>query len=78
MMQYVPVDGVYVYFRYDSKQTIMIAMNTSKEQKTISPADYTERANGFTKMKNIITGETTSLDNFSLNSYVSGVYELLK
>ena len=24
LMQYVPQDGVYVYFRYDDKQTIMV------------------------------------------------------
>jgi len=78
MMQYVPADGVYVYFRYDKKQTIMIAMNTSKEQKTISPTDYAERTNGFTKMKNVITGEVTPLEKFSLNTYVSSVYELMK
>ncbi len=78
MMQYVPADGVYVYFRYDNKQTVMVVMNTSKEQKTISPADYAERTNGFTRMRNIITGETAPLENFSLDSYVSGVYELLR
>ena len=36
MMQYVPQDGVYVYFRYDDKQTIMVVMNTAKENKTIA------------------------------------------
>ncbi len=78
MTQYVPVDGVYVYFRYDNKQTVMVAMNTSREEKTISPEDYVERTNGFTKMKNVITGTITPLQSFSLDSYVSGVYELLK
>ena len=29
MMQYVPQDGLYVYFRYDAKQTIMCVMNAS-------------------------------------------------
>ena len=32
-MQFVPQDGVYVYFRYDDKQTIMVVMNTAKENK---------------------------------------------
>ena len=36
MMQYVPDDGLYVYFRYDAKQTVMVVMNTSKTDKTIS------------------------------------------
>ncbi len=78
MMQYVPEDGVYVYFRYDNKQTIMIVMNTAKELKNISPTNYSERTNGFSKMKNIITGEITLLKNFSVNAKTSEVWELMR
>jgi glycosidase len=79
MMQYVPADdGVYVYFRYDDKQTIMIVMNTSNQTKTISPLNYSERTKGFSQMKNIITGEVAQLSDFSLNSKASGVWELTK
>jgi len=78
LMQYVPTDdGVYVYFRYDDKQTIMIAMNTSNQTKTISPLNYSERTKGFSQMKNLITGEITQLSDFSLNSKASGVWELI-
>jgi glycosidase len=79
LMQYVPTDtGVYVYFRYDKKQTIMVVMNTAKEQKIISPDNYSERTKGFSKMKNIITGEVTLLKDFSVEAKGSGVWELLK
>ena len=78
LMQYVPENGVYVYFRYSSEQTIMIVMNTAKEQKNIVPSNYSERTNGFSKMKNIITGEITALKNFSIDAKASGVWELLK
>ena len=79
MMQYVPADdGVYVYFRYDDKQTIMIVMNTSNQTKTISPLNYSERTKGFSQMKNIITGEVTQLSDYSLNSKASAVWELIK
>ena len=77
-MQYVPDDGIYVYFRYDNKQSIMIVMNTAKTEKKINVNKYEERVNGFSKMKNIITGETESLSDFSLNSYESKVYQLIK
>lgn len=78
MMQYIPEDGVYVYFRYDDFQTVMTIMNTSKERKSISLGRYNERTNGFTKMKNIQTGETKDLGNISLNSYESTVVELVR
>jgi glycosidase len=78
MMQFVPENGVYVYFRYDTNQTIMVVMNTSKEKKTIFVKRFEERTKGFSKMKNIHTGEITALSDFSLDTKGSGVYELLK
>ena len=78
MMQYMPEDGIYVYFRYNNDQTIMVAMNTAKDKKNISPKKYFERTNGFSKMKNIITGELTSLEDFSIATKATGVYELMK
>lgn len=79
MMQFLPEDGgVYVYFRYDATQTVMVAMNTAKEKKSIGIKRFSERIDGFSKMKNVLTNEITSLQDFSLNAYVSGVYELIK
>ena len=78
LMQYVPQDGVYVYFRYDNKQTMMVAMNTSKEEKTISPINYLERTKGFSKMKNIITGDISDVKDFTLGASESNVWELMK
>jgi glycosidase len=78
MMQFAPVKGEYVFFRYDSKQTIMTILNTAKEEVNISLKNYSERTNGFSKMKNIITGEIFPLEDFSMKPMESGVWELLK
>ncbi len=78
MMQYVPVDGVYVYFRYDAKQTVMVVMNTSKTEKTISIKDYAERTGGFTHATNIVTKQKSPLNDFSIGSYQAVVLELTK
>lgn len=78
MMQFVPEDGVYVYFRYDDKQTLMVVMNTAKENKTIALKRFEERTKGFSKMKNIITGTVSDLKDFNLDSYKSSVFELIK
>jgi glycosidase len=77
-MQYVPEEGVYVYFRYDNKQTVMVIMNTSKQEKKVTIEKYTERTNGFSGMKNIFTGKITALKDFSTDAKESGVYELIK
>ena len=78
LMQYLPQDGVYVYFRYDEKQTVMVIMNTAKENKTVALKRFEERTKGFSKMKNIITGIVSDIQELNLDSYKSGVYELVK
>ena len=78
MMQFAPEKGEYVFFRYDSKQTIMTVLNTAKEKLTIEMKKYLERTNGFTKMKNVITGEVKPIADFSLEPMGSGVWELEK
>jgi len=78
MMQYVPEDGVYVYFRYDAKQTVMVIMNTAKTDKTISFNKYEERTGGFSQYMDVVTKEKMPLKDFSLGSYKAVVLELLK
>lgn len=78
LMQFAPAKGEYVFFRYDSKQTIMTVLNTAKEKLTIKIKHYSERTNGFTKMKNVITGEVKPITDFSLEPMESGVWELEK
>lgn len=61
LMQFVPEDWVYTYFRYDEKQTVMVVMNTSNDEKTIRPERFTEITKGFTKARNVVTGATADL-----------------
>ena len=77
-MQFLPVDGVYVYFRYDIDQTVMVVMNTSKEEKKIEPDKYDEQTGGFTQFKDVLTKATGKLTDFKLGSYQTVVLELLK
>jgi glycosidase len=78
MMQFAPEKGEYVFFRYDSKQTIMTVLNTAKEKLTIAVKNYPERTNGFTEMKNIITGEIKPIADFELESKESVVFQLIR
>ncbi len=61
LMQYVPEDWVYTYFRYDDKQTVMVVMNTSADEKNIDPKRFTERTSGFSKAINISDNGAHSL-----------------
>lgn len=66
LMQYIPQQGVYVYFRYDDKQTVMVIVNSNTEKKQLSTDRFSERVNGFTQGENVITHEKISLGNISL------------
>jgi glycosidase len=78
LMQYFPEEGVYVYFRYTDTQTVMIIMNTAKEDKKITFDKYGERTAGFTKYKDILTKSEAALSEFTLGSYKTAVLELIK
>lgn len=77
LMQYVPVEGVYVYFRYNTAQTIMVIANTAKEKKTVSLERFSERTKGFTKYRNIISKATGDLKEFTLDAYETKIIELV-
>ena len=77
-MQYIPKDGLYIYFRYDNKQTVMVVTNTG--DKNIKPdwTIYNERVKGFTQVKNVVTGKVKPLSGLEIESKESLVLELLK
>lgn len=57
-MQFIPTDGLYVYFRYDNRQTIMCVINTSDTEKKLSLDDYAEKTKGFTRALDVLTGKS--------------------
>jgi glycosidase len=78
LMQYVPYDGLYVYFRYDAKQTIMCVMNTSNKEQTVKLDKYEERTKGFTKATDIITGDAITTNQFTVPAKKMWLIELGK
>ena len=61
-MQFLPVDGVYVYFRYDGKQTVMCLMNTNTEPKTIELSRFAERMKDFTSALDVAARQVFQLE----------------
>ncbi len=77
MMQFTPVDGVYVYFRYNSQQTIMCAMNTNDKPATIALSRFAERLRGYTKGVDVVSSQTIKLgDSLALRPMSNWVLEL--
>jgi glycosidase len=61
LMQFVPDDGVYVYFRYSSTQKVMVVYNSNKMEKKLQLKRFNEMLNGTASFKNVITQETSNI-----------------
>lgn len=61
MKHYLPQNNVYVYFRYDDKEKVMVVLNNSKDAQTFDLKPFAEDLSGITTGKNIITNEQISI-----------------
>ena len=61
LMQYVPMDGVYVYFRYDDTQTVMVVMNNGDAPRRVDTARFHERIGAATEGVDVVTDERRTL-----------------
>lgn len=79
LMQYVPENGIYVYFRYNEDKTVMVIMNTNEKPEEVSTARFTERMAGFTRATDVITRkDISSIGSFQVPAKTTLVLELKK
>lgn len=79
LMQYVPENGIYVYFRYDDKQTIMVILNSNDTLKTLQTQRFGERMNGFTKAVDVTTKQNIAdINSIDLPKHSITILELKK
>ncbi|EHQ30624.1 glycoside hydrolase family 13 protein [Mucilaginibacter paludis] len=79
LMQYIPAKGIYVYFRYDAQQTVMVAYNSNAKDETLNTERFAERTKGFTAGINVTTSQQlASIQNISIPAKTTLVIELKK
>lgn len=61
MKQFIPDNGVYVYFRYTSDKTVMVIVNNNEEEKAIDTERYMEMLINYVSGKDIITNKVTAI-----------------
>jgi glycosidase len=61
MMQYGPEQDTYVYFRYDGKQKIMVALNKNARDITLEADRFREMLAGASSGTDVITGRSVPL-----------------
>lgn len=79
LMQFLPQDGTYVYFRYDGNKTVMVATNTNDKEISLDTVRFTERMKGFSSARNVLTDEVIpDLKLIKLPAKTAQVLELTK
>jgi glycosidase len=77
--QYSGINGVYTYFRHTNNQRMMIVLSQAETTTDIAMSRFAEMTQGYTKLKNIQTGEVTLIkEKLTLSPKGSYVFELIK
>lgn len=72
-----PADGIYVYFRYNQNEKVMVVLNKNKETKGLETARFNEIMGNCTSGKEIISGTTiTDLKNLNVPGMTALIIEL--
>ncbi len=79
MMHFVPDNNVYVHFRYNDNNSVMVLGNNSNDPRKVDTKRFQERMKGYTSAKNALTGETiTNLSELLLPAKSVTILELMK
>ena len=77
LMQYAPQgNGIYIYFRYNDDESVMVIFNKNEEQTLINSDYYHERLDGYESGRDVITGENYSLQNLQVPARSAMILEL--
>lgn len=60
LTHFVPQEGVYVYFRHNSKESVMVILNNNEETKTLNTKRFTKLLEGYTSAKDVVSGKIIS------------------
>ena len=60
---YVPDNNVYVYFRYNEKETVMVIINNNSEKQTLKTNRFKESIQNLKSGKEVLSGTTFDLNN---------------
>jgi neopullulanase len=79
LMQFIPQDGVYTYFRYSDDACVMVIANTGKDTKTVDGTRFAERTGGYVSGVDVVSGTVISdLKTLKVPAHTAWVVELRK
>ena len=77
LVQFLPSNGIYTYFRVSDKETVMVVSNTNKSVSKIPTAQYQEVLKNFKSATNIFTNVVSNdLTTFEVEGMSANIYIL--
>ena len=67
LTQFIPLDDVYVYFRWDEAETVMVVLNASPEPRSLELSRFAERTLASSAGRDVVTGATHDLTQPTLD-----------
>jgi neopullulanase len=61
LTQFVPLDGVYVYFRHDATQKVMVVLNNNDAPRTVDTGRFHEVIGSSTTGTDVLSGQAYTL-----------------
>jgi neopullulanase len=79
LTQFIPMNGIYTYFRHDTNSTVMVVMSQNDKEQALATKRFAECMGGFTKGKNVLTGaQISDLNTLNVPANSIQVIELMK
>lgn len=63
MTHYIPENNVYVYFRYNTSESVMVLINNSNDTRTVKTNRFQENIGNFKTGKDVITDQIIAITN---------------
>jgi glycosidase len=77
LMQFIPEDGLYVYFRYDDEKTVMVLCNSTDEAKVVDTKRFAERLGARRQATDVVTGKVQGISRIALKAKETLVLEVI-
>jgi glycosidase len=61
LTHYIPENNIYVYFRHNEKETVMVVINNNPQSQILNVSRFQENIKSFTKGKDVLSGKEISL-----------------
>ena len=78
LMHFAPSGGTYVFFRYDSSDTLMVVMNKNQGPARLDMPRFREITGGMTRAEEVLTGRSFDLSDLMAPPRATTIYRLKK